>query len=59
MSLAGNGEGDEQPCVLTDDVNSMIQTNTNQERMIASDEISNFVNQVMPEEVCKIQIILK
>jgi len=32
----------------------VIQSNTNQEGMIAPDEFGNFVNQVMPEEVCKV-----
>lgn len=54
MLLAGNGEGDGQQCVfLTEDGNSMIQSNTNQEGgMIAIDDFGNSVGQIMPQQVC-------
>jgi hypothetical protein len=51
--LAGNGETDGQQCVfLTEDGNSMIQANTNQEGMIALDDFGNSVGQLMPQQVC-------
>jgi len=51
--LAGNGEGDGQQCVfLTEDGNSMIQANTNQEGMIALDDFGNSVSHLMPQQVC-------
>lgn len=55
MLLAGNGEGDGQQCVfLTEDGNSMIQGNANQDGMIALDDFGNSVGQMMPQQVCKI-----
>lgn len=57
MLLAGNGDGDGQQCVfLTEDGNSMIQANTNQEGMIALDDFGNSVGQIIPQQVCKIII---
>lgn len=51
--LAGNGETDGQQCVfLTEDGNSMIQANTNQEGMIALEDFGNSVGQIMPQQVC-------
>jgi len=50
--LAGNGETDGQQCVfLTEDGNSMIQANTNQEGMIALDDFGNSVGQLMPQQL--------
>lgn len=54
--MAGNGETDGQQCVfLTEDGNSMIQTNTNQEGMIALDDFGNSVGQLMPQQVCALK----
>ncbi|XP_026806564.1 uncharacterized protein LOC113549452 isoform X3 [Rhopalosiphum maidis] len=49
--LAGN-EGDGQQCVyLTEDSNSMMQTNQNQEGMLALDDFGNTVGQLMPHQL--------
>lgn len=59
MLLAGNGENDGQQCVfLTEDGNGMIQTNTNQEGMIALDDFGNSVSQLMPQQVRKVKTYL-
>jgi len=57
--LAGNGEGDGQQCVfLTEDGNSMLQTNTNPEGMIALDDFGNSVGHIMPQQVSKMSNII-
>lgn len=59
MLLAGNNEADGQQCVfLTEDGNNMIQSNANQDGLIALDDFNNTVGQMLPQQVCRISSLI-